>query len=274
MANPNNIGYIIIETATTSDDVPPARVTKRYKNRLVAQGILQEAEMTNRNRRWYSKGELFPQLTDPRQQELLRTGNMRGENGHPLDKDIARQQTIDPNNCVVIYTKFWTEGNFVMGEFFGTFNEKGEEFNADLEAGFSPSFSLRALGSIVNTHRGAEVKNIKLITYDRVIYPSHDKAYTTGLVSESAALAANSKLMLNENDRGLLLPINNQQVLDYIKEESKLLKTVRESMDFNYSEMELINGASQVKLSDTTGVSMVLNLEEYIHNEIMESCLK
>lgn len=275
MVNPNNIGYIIIETATTSDNVPEGRIIRTHRNRLLAEGVLQEANMTNRNTRWYDDKELFPQITCPRTQELLRTGNMRGENGHPLDKDLTRQQTIDPNNCVVIFTKFWTEGNFVKGQFFGTFNEKGEEFNADLAAGFLPSFSLRALGSIVNTARGAEVKNIKLITYDRVIYPSHDKAYTTGLVSESAALAANSNLVLKENDHGLLIPIDNQSALNYIKEESSRIKRIKESFEFdNDVVMEFMNGYSQIKISDTTGQAMVVNLEDYIHHELMNTCTR
>lgn len=275
MINPNNMGYIIIETATTNDDIPKGKIVNRYKNRLIGEGILQEANMRNRNKRWYDDKELFPELTSPRTVELLKTGNMRGENGHPLDKDLARQQTIDPNNCVVIYRRFWTEGNFVKGEFFGTFNDKGEEFNSDLEAGFFPSFSLRALGSIVNEQGEAKVKNIKLITYDRVIYPSHDKAYTTGLVSEAASYASNNHLILGKNDKGLLIPINNESALNYAKEESKNIKRIKESFEFDNTEvMEFLEGYSQVKISDTIGQAMVINIEDYIQREIIEACTK
>lgn len=198
---------------------------------------------------------------------------MRGENGHPMSKDLTRQQTIDPNNCVCIYTKFWTDGDLVMGNFFGTFNDKGEEFNAELEAGMSPSFSLRALGSIRNTGRGAEVKGIKLITYDRVIYPSHNKAYTKGIVSESCIPEGNS-MMLKENDKGMLIPINNESVINYIKEESLNLKQIRESFDLLYDDISLVNGKSQVRLTDRAGSSFVINLESYIHNEIINACLE
>lgn len=274
MINPNNIGYVIVETATVSEDAPAGKLLRRRNGRIVAEGILQEANMKNRNGRWYDDKELFPELTAPRQLELLRTGNMRGENGHPLDKDLARQQTIDPNNCVCIYTKFWTEGNFVKGEFFGTFNEKGEEFDHDLEAGFFPSFSLRALGSVVNTSRGAEVRNIKIITYDRVIYPSHNKAYTTGIVSESAAAASNNKLILSNNDKGIIFPITNESVINYIKSESANLKRIKESFDFMYNDIEIVNNASQVKLTGNDGSIFVVNLENYISNEIMDACTK
>ena len=265
---PDTIGYVIIETATTSEDIMPAKIIeKRGDGRVLAEGCLQEANMKNRNGRFYDSRDLFPELVAPRQLELLRTGNMRGENGHPLSKDLVRQQTIDPNNCSVIFTKFWTDGDLVMGNFFGTYNALGEEFNKELVYGLSPSFSMRALGTIKNTNRGAEVKGVKLITYDRVIYPSHNKAYTHGVVSEG------SNLLLEENDRGTLIPITNQSVIDYIKEESCNIKQIRESFDLLYDDIKLINNKSQVQLTDRAGSVFIVNLENYIHNEIIGACI-
>lgn len=274
--DPNNIGYVIIETSTTGSDIEPAKlIKKREDGRIEAEGILQEANMKNRNGRWYDSRDLFPELVAPRQIELLNTGNMRGENGHPLSKDLVRQQTIDPNNTVCVYTKFWTEGNFVKGRFFGTYNDKGEEFDKELRMGMSPSFSLRALGSIQNTRRGAEVKGIKIITYDRVIFPSHDKAYTTGLVSESAGLVPDgNKMLLEESDSGLIIPITNDQVIDYINSQSLTVKQIRESFDLLYDDIKLVKNKSQVQLTDKAGGIFVVNLENYIHNEIMNACLE
>ena len=270
-----NLGYVIIETATTSSDIMPAKVIeKRPDGRVLAEGVLQEANMKNRNGRYYDSRDLFPELVAPRQLELLSTGNMRGENGHPLSKDLVRQQTIDLTMCVCIYTKFWTDGDFVMGRFFGTYNNYGEEFDKELRNGISPSFSLRALGTIRNTGRGAEVKGIKIITYDRVIYPSHDKAYTKGIVGESAMCTNESNLVLDDNDPGRLIPITNQSVIDYIKTESCNFKQIKESFDLLYDDIELVNGGSQVKLTDKAGSIFVVNLENYIHNEIINECMR
>ena len=271
MIQPDTLGYVIIETATTSSDIMPTKILeKRSDGRVLAEGCVQEANMKNRNGRFYDSRDLFPELIAPRQLELLRTGNMRGENGHPISKDLTRQQTIDPNNCVVVYTKFWTDGDLVMANYFGTYNSLGEEFDKELRNGMSPSFSLRALGTIKNTGRGAEVKGIKLITYDRVIYPSHDKAYTHKLVSESASVNENN-MYLDDNDPGRLIPITNQSVLDYIKTESCTFKQIKESFDLLYDDIKLINGRSQVQLTDKAGSIFVINLENYIHNEIMEA---
>lgn len=278
VTDPRNIGYVIIETATTSDsnNLPETKlIKKRDDGRVLAEGVLQEANMKNRNGRWYDSRDLFPELVAPRQQELLKTGNMRGENGHPLSKDLVRQQTIDPNNTVCIYTKFWTEDNFVMGQFFGTYNDKGEEFNTELENGMLPSFSLRALGTIQNTGRGAEVKGIKIITYDRVIYPSHDKAYTRGLVQEGSLLVPEgNNLVLEESDQGLVIPITNDEVINYINSQSLNVKQIRESFDLLYDDIKLVKNKSQVQLTDKAGGIFVVNLESYIHNEIMDACLE
>ena len=272
-----NIGYVVIETATTVSDIQPARIIKedRKSNRVIAQGTLQEANEKNRNGRFYDSRDLFPQLTAPRTLELLNTGNLRAENGHPLSKELVRQQTIDPEKTVAIFLKLWTEGNFIKATFRGTNDARGEEFNQDLLDGFSPSWSLRALGTIQNTGRGAEVKGIKIITWDRVIYPSHPRAYTDGIVTESAGInTEGSNIWLPENDPGRLIPITNESVLNYIKSESANFKTIKESYDLLYDDIELINRGTQVKLTDRAGGIFVVNLENYIHDEIMNDCLK
>lgn len=265
-----NIGYVIIETATTSQDFKPTIVRSMDKKRVVAEVILQEANEKNRNGRFYDSNELFPQITAPRTQELIKHGELRAENGHPLSKDIQRQSTIDPNNTVAIFLKLWTDGNFIKAHARGTNNEKGEEFNQDLLDGFTPAWSLRALGSIINTGRGAEVKNPKLITWDRVIYPSHPRAYTQGIVSES------SSIVLPKDDPGMLIPITNNQVIDYIKHESANLRQVMETFEIFYDNIELVNERfnPQVKLTSRDGNIYVVNLETYLQNEIQNYCMK
>lgn len=266
------IGQIIIETATTSQSMVPSKIVEKRGDRLLGEGILQEANMKNRNGRFYDSRDLFPELVAPRQIELLKTGNLRAENGHPLSKDLNRQQTIDPNNCVAIFTNLWTDGDFVMGRFFGTYNSKGEEFNQELAHGLSPSWSLRALGTITNTARGAEVKQIKLITYDRVIYPSHNKAYTTGIVDESAMVGESNKLIVPDNDPGMVIPITNQSVINYIQSESLNLKQIKESFDLLYEDISLVN-KNHVRLVDRAGSSFIITLEEYIYNEIINTVM-
>lgn len=158
-----DIGYIINESniALFTD----TNIIKEDNGRVIAEGILQTANEKNRNGRFYDSKELFPQLTAPRTLELLEAGYLRAELGHPLSNELVRQQTIDDSRTCAQFLKLWTDGDNVWGRFRGTNNAFGEAFNKDLLDGCKPAWSLRALGTLVNTPRGAEVRKLKLITW-------------------------------------------------------------------------------------------------------------
>ncbi len=271
----NKIGYMICETSSAPTDI---KVVGDSNNRTIAEGILQDMNIRNRNGRFYDSRDLSPEISGARIKELMGAGYLRGECGHPMSKDIMRQQTIDPANVCVQYTKLWIDGDDIRAQFKGTNNRLGEDFDADLKDNCKPAFSLRALGTVENTKRGAEVKNIKVITWDHVIFPSHPRAYTTGIVSESSnsmlEQSSGSRLYIPENDRGFMVPITNDKIVDYIKQESCNLENVMKTFDLLYESMELVSGGKQVRITDRVGSSFVINLETHIQNEIMNYCEK
>lgn len=272
--NKNTIGYVILESAPI--ETPEARVISHNGKRVIGEGIIQTAEEENRNGRCYLHNDLLREIQCPRTKELLSTGNMLAENGHPMDTSMMRQQTIDPNNTVARFLKIWMDGNNVMAHFSGTNNAKGEEFDQDLREGIKPSWSLRALGSLENIKGRNIVQNLKVITWDRVIFPSHPHAYTTGLVSESSIIGGsaikNDKELNRMNKSGLLIPITNESVISYIKTESANIKSLIDQIDFMYESVDLIKG-NRVRLVAKTGDIFVVNLENHIANEIQSYCL-
>jgi hypothetical protein len=158
----------------------------------------------------------------------------------------------------------------------------------DLRDGCLPAWSLRALGSVEETRRGIEVKGLKIITYDNVIFPSHPGAYTRRIVSESTEELVDGGYTRKrpdslvtesvggtsyvDNGKGLLVPINNQSVIDYIKSESCNFYKIKESFDVLYETITPIDNCSKVQLVDKAGSTIIINLEDYIHNEIMNYC--
>ena len=107
----SRIGYVICETdGATSKPV----VVEQKSNRVIAEGTLQDANIKNRNGRIYSDKELFPELKSPRTTELIESGNLCGEAGHPMDSSLVRQQTIDPTKVAVKYLKLWTERDLII----------------------------------------------------------------------------------------------------------------------------------------------------------------
>ena len=262
------IGYVILEGAPIQ--VPEAKVISENNKRVIGEGVIQEAEEENRNGRCYLHNDLYREIQCPRTIELLSTGNMLAENGHPMDSSMIRQQTIDPNNTVARFLKIWMDGNKVMAHFKGTNNAKGEEFDQDLREGILPSWSLRALGSLTNKGGRNIVENLRLITWDRVIYPSHPGAYTTRLVTESAINDFTDIKHLNEN--GKLIPITDESVFSYIKHESANIKSLISQIDFMYESVSIVRG-NQVRLVAKNGDTFIVNLENHIANEIQNFCI-
>ena len=276
----NQIGYIICEGDDMSRPESTKLTPKTINGKVVAKGILQTADEKNRNRRFYENGILFPALKDSRILELMNARELRAEAGHPMDTSLQRQALIDIPKTCAFHLRWWTEGNDVWGEFVATNNDLGREFDLDLKEGVKPAWSLRALGSVNQTSRGAEVRNIRIITYDRVIFPSHMRAYTQDFVYENASpIATPKKKSLNESvllegqdlscDSNMI-PLTNKDIVSFLQCQSNNLKFVKECFDFAYSGIQLNENNSKVVLTEKeTGNTIVINLEDYVHNELM-----
>ena len=288
MSETNSLGFVISET--TAKDIE-FNIVNQHRDFVIAEGIIQEAEQENRNKRCYAREDLFSQVMCPRTQELMRSGNMKGEAGHPMDINLARQQTIDPKYVQVWYTKLWMDGPFVKAQFRGTNNDYGKEFNLDLLDGQKPSFSLRALGRIENIKGRAYVKGLKIVTWDRVYYPSHNKAYTEKIVSEmkresaitegaTSFIAASqyrtvappgNQMVMNES---FVMPIMTEQIRNYVVSESGNLDIIRKNFDTLYQTINISEDGKMVTIVDTDHNTICIPLERHIQNEIMEFCSK
>lgn len=267
----NKIGYIICETASV--ETPKSTIIKDTGRRVVAETILQDMNVKNRNGRYYDDKQMLPALKGERITELLKTGNLKGENGHPTDSSLIRQQTIDPKCVSHRILKIWTEGNDIKAHVMGANSRYGDDFDQDLRDGELPSFSLRALGTVENTPRGAEVRNMTIITWDRVYYPSHKRAYTQKLVSESAVdTNVTESGIITSTDPGLLVPITNDSIRSYIMQESANMKMITESFDTLYDSIVLLEGGNKVQLTDKSGDTFIIYLESHIQNELMNYC--
>lgn len=286
MPEQNIIGHVILEDFSKSGET---KIVREDKRRVVAEAVVQTAEEENRNGRSYLTADLQREITCPRTMELIASGTMWGESGHPLDNNIMRQQTIVPDNCPVRYLKFWMEGNNVMALVKGTNNALGEAFDLDLRDGVKPAYSLRALGSL-ETIRGRNiVTNLRMITYDNVIYPSHPGAYTKGIVSESGNMSAQfctthltEATMLKNKDKtkvedhyrnknGMLIPITNSDIVSYIKSESANIKSIINQIDVFYDSIILTEGGD-IQMTTKAGDTFIVYLEKYIQNEIYNYC--
>lgn len=285
------IGTILCEETKTNVEF---KVTSENKNGFViAEGILQEGNEINRNRRYYPTQELAAGIMAPKQQELVKSGNFKGEAGHPLDTTLTRQAKVDPRYEQVWYQKLWMDGDYVMAHFRGTNNELGRSFNDDLKDGQRPSFSLRALGSLVNENGKMTVRNMQIITYDRVYFPSHSKAYTTKIITTESATGndvskqyyvANPNSYYSRKQRELnyltesgnspvsgsfTTSFTNQQLANYIVQESTNIRAIINQFDVFYDSINLDENTNTVFIKTKVGDTLMIPLETMIQKEIM-----
>ena len=269
----NIIGSIILEGATTVEDVV-VQDTEYSDNRVIAEGTLQDTDVENRNHRIYEKQDIEPEINGSRMKELLSKGELTGEAGHPLSDSIVRQQTIDPKYECVRYLKIWMEGNLVRAQFKGTNNELGETFDKDLRSGVKPAFSLRALGAIENVNGKAYVRGVRIITYDRVHYPSHKAAYTEKIISESTIindLVNENQIIVPENDPGRIIQVTGsdaQDILNRLQRESASISSILDTFEGISDKITVTE--SNIVLTNRFGDRFDLKLEDYVDRLIMD----
>nr|DAR53186.1 MAG TPA: Prohead core protein serine protease [Caudoviricetes sp.] len=276
------VAYIInesLEDAISFDIVDENKTT----GFVTAEGIIQQAGKMNRNRRYYTQEDLHKEIYSDRIRELVTTGNFKGEAGHPLDMNLSRQQKVDPTLEQVWYTKVWMDGDYVKAHFRGTNNELGKAFNEDLKCGQKPSFSLRSLGSIRIVNGKSNVTNLRIITYDRVYYPSYDNAYTERIVSESTDyktpsypyeeyLNSMGNKQVIEESTDSIAPILNKDVTDLLLRESYSFNQICEDFSPIYKSIKLSDDKKKVIMVDESYNTIIVPIDRYVTNKIDEFC--
>lgn len=250
---------------------------------VTAEGVLQVGEKENRNRRFYSTEDLHSEIYSDRIRELVTTGNFKGEAGHPLDLNLARQQKVDGTLEQVWFTKLWMEGPLVKAQFRGTNNELGRSFNEDLKDGQLPSFSLRSIGSIKNSGGRNQVTNLRIICYDRVYFPSYPDAYTDHIVTESAFMDDLKLTNMNEDMQRKIVeagnslmvesavsPIINDEVRKVIMKESYNLNAMCEAFDQEFT--NITRKGNNLQLVDENYNVIVVPIEDYVGAKIDKFC--
>ena len=282
--NDTPVAYMINESTVPPDAVSCDIVHEKDPfGYTIAEVTLQVAEVLNRNRRYYATEDLHKEIYGDRIRELMQSG-LKGEAGHPLDMNLARQQKIDPTLEQVWYQKLWMDGPVVKSWVRGTNNELGKSFDMDLKSGQKPAFSLRSLGSIRIVNGRSNVCNLKIITYDRVYYPSYRAAYLTQIIKESAGLETGkpiseavklkgNDMFFNEEDN-FIAPIMNEDVVKMILKESADVYTICNDFSPFYHSIKVNQEGTQVTMITEDYQTIIVPLNKFVQNQINTFCNK
>lgn len=240
---------------------------------------LQSFDCFNRNKRNYNLRPMMEAVKADHIQELLYKGTWCGENGHPDSTDIKRILSIDMTKICHRIIDLEFQGNLLYGTI-ETLNDDawGKQFTKHILQGLHPSFSLRALAAITKLGDGRGIIKTKphIVTYDRVILPSHREAYMDNskpitLVQSATESATIQESYIPEGNTfdDTVHEVNEStiaSVLDYVKEESSTFKELATFFDANYNSVSLIN-ENQVCINDGNK-KIIVCLEDYIRHDI------
>lgn len=164
-----------------------AEVVKSYPklDKCVFRAILQDFGNPNRNRRIYNKDDVIESIEMLRPEMLDR--NWYGEMDHPDDgTSMDRKGIVKLSDASHMILDWQADGNDLIGELETTSTAKGKDLYGLVAVDKAKlGFSCRSFGQVRPDGQIMIVtKPMKVITYDAVSYPSHQRAKVQNLISE------------------------------------------------------------------------------------------
>lgn len=180
--------FAVMESVSPADkhEIIQSNVVNGNVTSLRFRACLQDFGQRNRNGRLWTGRYMQPLLNADHIHELMNEGGWPGENGHPVPDSgtasLERISTIDPNNISHLVRKLEWEGDRKVYGIVDTIDDvsgPGARFARNIMQGMTPSFSVRALVPQRKNQDGSidVMPGGRVISYDRVILPSHKAAY-------------------------------------------------------------------------------------------------
>lgn len=283
MAKEELAAYLIMESP--SDPVKPENIKVCDQNNLFYVNfdtVLQRVDSLNRNNRSYVGKYMDLSLAKDHLQELIRNNTWMGESGHPDSEKVSRILTIDPNNISHRINRIWREGDLIKGNI-DTLDDgsgPGMRMTRNILQGMEPAFSLRAMAGLTKKSDGTALMQsvAHIVTYDRVILPSHREAYRdrskeTKLISRNSGQTPvhESAFGLDSheyaaNPSGILIPVVENSLMDFIQMESTAVNLVSNVCEVAMESMSISPDLQNAILKES-GRTYIIPLEEHIKNE-------
>lgn len=271
------------------------------------EACLQDFDVFNRNNRKYLYKPMVESWNATHIKELIRKGDMFGENGHPITKDPTRVVTIDLKCCCHRIVGIEFKGKALYGTI-ETLNDDmwGKQFMQHLVQGCSAAFSLRALAPLtkIDAVRCEVRSKVHVVTEDRVILPSHCNAYQDenkpidiikGMTAAEAMTYLNdstnphvieqSNYVLSHFGNTSIENVNKEipltestqmrDLTNYLLEGSHNVKEIIDHFEVNYTDARILPDNKTMYLTENadeygTKRTFAISLEGYVRNEVSE----
>ena len=213
---------LIVETPQDNTDFEYIYEEKNNKDqpKLFISGPYMMCETVNKNKRMYSKEDMFKEVARYTK-EMVESKRAMGELNHPESADVNLA-----NACHLV-TDLKMEGNFVYGKSQVLSTPSGKIVECLIKDGVSVGMSSRALGELSEDNGINKVTNMRLIAVDCVADPSCPKAFVNGILeSKQYVLKTNGELeeMYNSFAKSIAT-LPKHDVNSFLKEQ--LLKFIK-----------------------------------------------
>ena len=256
------------------------------------EACLQDFNVFNRNNRKYLLAPMMESWEAPHIKELISRGDLFGEAGHPITKDPMRVVSIDPKvACHRIIGKEF-KGTSLYGTI-ETLNDDlyGKQFTKHILQGCTAAFSLRALAPLTKIDaKRVEIRSkCHIVTEDRVILPSHNKAYATAtkpiLVKGTGTYEGYVPDLseygnVSEENVNIAWDMNMESstevdLVQYLMEESHNVKEIMDHFEVGCESAYLDAKKKNMIISEPKDEfggkrTFVVSLESFVRNEVMD----
>lgn len=240
--------------------------------------ILQSFDVFNRNNRNYMTEAMAPALNAPHLVELRAKKSWVGENGHPKAKDPVEVLAIDPKNICHKIDSIDIKGSTLYGQITTLDDDVwGRQMTKHILQGMEVAFSLRALASItkIDARRGIVRTQPHIVTYDRVILPSHKDAYQD--TATPIALKTSQCKNVVQEAWEYRVPeeearrIITESAANFIKDESQRVKDIINVFDVTYESVQLSADGKSVYIKDiNTNNTFCIATESYVDRQVSD----
>ena len=178
--------YIISESPVMNRP----EITKKTKDKIRFEAVLQTAQDINRNRRRYSREVLEEGMS--KVQPRITEGSFIGELDHPISTNPTRQVTVLYKEAAHRIMEIGWDGNKLWGVVESLRTPNGNILKNLAEDGLPVGFSFRGMGDLRTVSESTgEVHEVvgplHCITFDSVSFPSHAEATITRITESMVA---------------------------------------------------------------------------------------
>ena len=241
---------------------------------LTFKQVLQSFGVRNWNGRIYDAPIVMKALdSNPLIQTDIKNDTWLGEYGHPIIEkgmnELARQMTLFPPNACWKISKYWQEGNLLMGECTTLAGGYGDILRDRIVTGLPAMSSSRAIGGVDKS--GHVMPGYQICYFDSVVRPSHKEAYQVNKSEQVNEFSIPTAQTNSMTESAVAFNYQDPSFADFLLSESSSKQQINmlcDTFQLDYDSMTITESAVKFsKIENGQKTSVVIPMNRLINAE-------